>query len=137
MATDGDTRSAAKESPTLLRDQLANERTFLAWLRTGVAITALGFVVARFEILLLELARIEDRDFNQSELAAAVGVLLVSAGPILVIIAAIRFRLANRALAAGRVPQGNLVSAVIFGIAIVLGLVGIGLVAHLVDTWPG
>jgi inner membrane protein YidH len=31
-------------------DHLANERTFLAWVRTGLATTAFGFVVARLPI---------------------------------------------------------------------------------------
>jgi len=34
----------------------AAERTFLAWLRTGLALMGFGFVVARFGILLRELA---------------------------------------------------------------------------------
>ncbi len=36
-------------------DHLANERTFLAWLRTGLATIAFGFVVDRFGLLLREL----------------------------------------------------------------------------------
>src|SRR5215472_19235872 len=36
------------------RDYLANERTLLAWVRTGVALIGLGFVVARFHLLLRE-----------------------------------------------------------------------------------
>jgi putative membrane protein len=35
---------------------LANERTFLAWLRTSIAVMSLGFVVARFGLWLRELA---------------------------------------------------------------------------------
>jgi len=31
-----------------LRDYLAAERTFLAWVRTGLALMGFGFVVARF-----------------------------------------------------------------------------------------
>jgi putative membrane protein len=31
-----------------LRDYLAEERTFLAWVRTGISLMGLGFVVARF-----------------------------------------------------------------------------------------
>jgi putative membrane protein len=31
-----------------LRDYLAEERTFLAWIRTGIALMGFGFVVARF-----------------------------------------------------------------------------------------
>src|SRR5207237_5243550 len=33
-----------------LRDYLAEERTFLAWIRTGIALMGFGFVVARFWI---------------------------------------------------------------------------------------
>ena len=31
-----------------------NERTFLAWIRTGLALMGLGFVLARFGIFLRE-----------------------------------------------------------------------------------
>ena len=33
-----------------LRDYLAEERTFLAWIRTGIALMGFGFVVAHFGI---------------------------------------------------------------------------------------
>ena len=33
-----------------LRDHLANERTFLAWLRTAMAVLAFGFVLDRFSL---------------------------------------------------------------------------------------
>ena len=34
------------------RDHLANERTFLAWVRTSVAIVVFGFAIGRFAIAL-------------------------------------------------------------------------------------
>jgi putative membrane protein len=33
-----------------VRDHLANERTYLAWLRTGMALLGLGFLVARLRL---------------------------------------------------------------------------------------
>jgi putative membrane protein len=36
-------------------DHMANERTYLAWVRTGIAVIALGFVVAKFQLLISEL----------------------------------------------------------------------------------
>jgi len=42
-----------------LADQLAAERTFLAWIRTGIAFMGFGFVVARFGLFLERLALIE------------------------------------------------------------------------------
>lgn len=41
----------AKHQPDL-RDHLAAERTFLAWIRTGATGMGFGFVVARFGIFL-------------------------------------------------------------------------------------
>lgn len=39
-----------------IRNHLANERTFLSWIRTGIALIGLGFVVARLGLFLRELA---------------------------------------------------------------------------------
>jgi putative membrane protein len=38
-----------------LRDYLAEERTFLAWIRTGLSLMGFGFVVARFGLFLVEI----------------------------------------------------------------------------------
>ncbi len=35
------------------RDYAANERTYLAWVRTGITVMALGFIVAKFELFLI------------------------------------------------------------------------------------
>src|SRR5215471_17236639 len=42
-----------------VRDYLAAEQTFLAWIRTGLAFMGFGFVVARFGLFLQQLALIE------------------------------------------------------------------------------
>lgn len=38
-------------------DHAANERTFLAWVRTGIAVIALGFVIEKFNLFVLTLAQ--------------------------------------------------------------------------------
>lgn len=42
----------ADKSPSGPSDYLAAERTFLAWIRTGLALMGFGFVVARFGLFL-------------------------------------------------------------------------------------
>jgi putative membrane protein len=37
------------------RDHAANERTLLAWIRTGIALMAFGFAIARFGLFLREI----------------------------------------------------------------------------------
>jgi len=39
------------------RDHAANERTFLAWVRTGIAVIAFGLVIEKFNLFMLTLAR--------------------------------------------------------------------------------
>jgi putative membrane protein len=123
-------------NPNLLRDRLANERTFLAWMRSGIAITALGFVVARFELLLSELALLDDKEFDDSELALLIGTLLVLAGPVLVSVAAVKFARVERALLGGARGDGAISMRMVVVLTVGLGLAGIGLAIHLVDKWP-
>ncbi|EQD78802.1 membrane protein containing DUF202, partial [mine drainage metagenome] len=73
-------------SPT---DHLANERTFLSWVRTGITVVALGFVVAKFNLLIRELAG--PRASSQSPYASALGVILVLVGALLVLLAYVRY----------------------------------------------
>jgi uncharacterized membrane protein YidH (DUF202 family) len=37
-------------------DHAANERTFLAWVRTGIAVIAFGFVIEKFDLFVLAIA---------------------------------------------------------------------------------
>jgi uncharacterized membrane protein YidH (DUF202 family) len=43
-------------------DHAANERTFLAWIRTGIATIAFGFVVEKFNLFVLTLAEANSLD---------------------------------------------------------------------------
>src|SRR5882762_1310876 len=44
------------------RDQSANERTFLAWVRTGIAVIAFGFVIEKFNLFVLTMAATNSLD---------------------------------------------------------------------------
>lgn len=128
--------AATPANPNLLRDRLANERTFLAWLRTGIAIASLGFVVARFDIFLTELARASGQDIVRSQVAIPLGVILVLAGPIIVLTAAARFLQTERALLGNRPESRRFVRAVIALITLGAVLAGAALVLHLLANLP-
>ena len=62
--------------------ELANDRTFLAWLRTGIALFGLGFVVAKVALVVQpDETRLEDNNFY-----SAVGVVIVLSGAALVVV---------------------------------------------------
>lgn len=103
--------------PGKVTDYLANERTFLAWVRTGVTIVAQGFVVVKFGLLTREL-----RGGSQggSRLSAPIGIALVVLGGTLVVLALLRTRRAERGIAAGTYqPAPLLTTALAVGIALV------------------
>lgn len=75
-----DTQSQEPAAPTgEVRDHLANERTMLAWVRTSIAIMALGFVVARFGLLIRELRQVSatHATYAATGLSTAFGTVLV------------------------------------------------------------
>ncbi len=82
-------------SNDLIRDHLSNKRTMLAWARTGIAVMALGFVVARFGLVLRELHLLPAHHITQG-FSTAFGVALVAIGGLLVLLAAVDYLRAGR-----------------------------------------
>ena len=56
MTREGSPSPLPTRSPSRVRDHLANERTFLAWVRTSLGLIGLGFVLARMGLFLRQLA---------------------------------------------------------------------------------
>jgi putative membrane protein len=65
-----------------LNDELANDRTFLAWLRTGIALFGLGFVVAKIAYLINS----DPRGLSERDFYTLVGVLIVICGAAIVLV---------------------------------------------------
>jgi putative membrane protein len=62
--------------------ELANDRTFLAWLRTGIALFGLGFVVAKVALVVQP----DETRLQNKNLYSAVGVVIVLSGAALVVV---------------------------------------------------
>ena len=90
-------------------EYLANERTFLAWVRTSIAIISLGFVLAKFDVWLSQLAARLDAGV-QSQAAVAsmpIGLAVVGLGGMLAVLAAWRYQVVNREIASGIVAPAH------------------------------
>ena len=74
-------------------EYLANERTFLAWIRTSVAVMSLGFVLARFSVWLRELSaqRQPQVPVHHGGISLPIGVAMMILGGALTILAAWRY----------------------------------------------
>jgi len=104
---------------------MAAERTFLAWVRTGIALMGFGFVVARFGLFLSELAATDIVVKAPSTgFSLPVGVLLISLGILVLVVSAIRYRRWLRAIDRGqfRLAFGTAFSFTVVGALALIGL---------------
>ena len=84
-------------------DTLANERTFLAYIRTAVAFIAFGFVIARFSLFTEEVANVVHGAVPARGLSTAFGTMMALVGIGVALLGAWRHAATDRGLREGKV----------------------------------
>lgn len=80
------------------RVHMANERTFLAWIRTSIGIMAFGFVVEKFAIFLKEVSYFMGKTAETAAVqsgraySSIFGIFLVGLGALMGLLAFIRYK---------------------------------------------
>jgi len=75
-------------------DHAANERTFLAWVRTAIAVMAFGFVIERFDLFLqVAMPQLTQRQLSAhgQTFANIAGLAFIAIGVAMIVIAGVRF----------------------------------------------
>jgi inner membrane protein YidH len=107
-------------------DHAANERTFLAWVRTAIAVMAFGFLVERFD-LFLQIAgqTLARRALSPTGQLAGnvVGLILIGLGAASIILALLRFRRTARQIdSPERLPgSGERLDLALAALLVILG----------------
>ena len=120
-----------------ISDHLANERTFLAWIRTSIGIMAFGFVVEKFALfikqmsLILGKANIEIASPASHGYSAIVGIFLVGFGTLLGLLAFVRYKKVERQIE-GDTYQSSSVLDILLTISVLA--IGIFLVIYLIQS---
>lgn len=107
---------------------LANERTFLAWIRTSVAIISLGFVIAKFRLWLDEVAKAGSSPAASTKLGDSfqIGIGMMALGGLLTLLATWRYHVVNLQIERGKVmPDRGLI---VFVSILVVALAGVMIV---------
>ncbi len=68
-----ESEKSVAENSNRARDHLAKERTFLAWVRTSVAMVVFGFAIGRFSIALRQLAKFQGQASRTTGLSVWLG----------------------------------------------------------------
>lgn len=114
-------------------DHLANERTFLAWIRTSIAVIGLGFVVSKFTVWLRELSVRLDQPTptRHSGLSMPLGIALMIFGGLLALTAAWRYRTVKTAILNGQSVAAERTTIVV---SIIVALIAAALIAYMLAT---
>ena len=117
------------------RVHMANERTFLAWIRTGIGIMAFGFVVEKFALFTKQMSFILGKSAQEVTLipshgySAMLGILLVGLGALMGALAFIRFKKVEKQIDEDSWHPSSLLDALL---TISVLAVGILLVVYLI-----
>ncbi len=118
------TEQGYQEDP---RTYFAAERTFLAWIRTGLGLMGVGFAVARFGLFLREMRSSETHaPVHATGLSVASGVAPVALGVIVNIGAVTHHLRTLRELRTGTWQAGRVSTNAVI-LALVLAAVGVGM----------
>jgi putative membrane protein len=120
-----------EDSSERSQQYLANQRTFLSWVRTSIALIGLGFAIERFSIFLQQFRLIADPDAAANvasstvdEYSALVGIGMIVVGTGLVVYALKNYLESNKTIASGKyVPKNAIVytaSAAIIGLGLIM-----------------
>ena len=89
------------KSPVKVRnpsDHMANERTFLAWIRTSIGLMAFGFVVEKFAFFMKKLSLFMGKSIADESTASSLGyssifgIALVAFGTFMGVLAFVRYK---------------------------------------------
>ena len=115
-------------NPNRARDHLANERTFLAWVRTGIATIIFGFAIGRFSIALREFMKLQGLDSRTPGLTTWLGIISTVGGVGLIMAGLGRYRKTKLQLDTDSFePAGFVIDIVSY----LLGLFGLVLAGYL------
>ena len=115
------------------RVHMANERTFLAWIRTSVAVMAFGFVVEKFSLFVKQMAFYLGKELTPPPqgYSSLIGILLVGLGVVMGVLAFFRYKTVERQIDEDTYKPSALLNALL---ALSIISIGVFLVLYLVHS---
>jgi len=106
------------------RVHMANERTFLAWIRTSVAVMAFGFVVEKFSLFVKQMAYYMGKEASPPApgYSSIIGILLVGLGMLMGVLAFIRYKKVERQIDEDTYTPSGILSVLLSISVIVIGM---------------
>lgn len=116
-----------------VNDHLANERTYLAWIRTSLGIMVFGFVVVKFTLFIKQIPVLLGKEvlIQQNGYSAFLGIVIVLVGTITAILSYIRYKRTEKQLREGLYEHSSRLITILTGFIL---LVSVFLLAYLIQS---
>ncbi|MGO1788353.1 MAG: YidH family protein [Sphingobacterium sp.] len=115
-------------------DHLANDRTFLAWIRTSLGIMGLGFIVVKFSMFLKQVSLMVGMtggEIHHDSFSSVIGIFLVAFGALITLISYFDYRRIRRQIDHNKfVRRGQLINFMVIGIMLISCLLIWYLIEH-------
>jgi putative membrane protein len=118
-------------NPNRARDHLANERTFLAWVRTGVATIVFGFAIGRFSIALRQFMKLQGSTAVTPGFTTWLGIVSAVGGVMLIFAGLSRYRKTKLQLDSDSFEPAGFVIDLVSYLLGIFGLVLAGYLAYI------
>ncbi len=104
-----------KKSGGKASDHLANERTFLAWIRTSIGIMGFGFVVVKFSLFVRQISLMlgHETSIQQKGYSGIIGVVLVVLGALVSLLAFFNYKNIERQIEADHYSSSSPMTTVL------------------------
>ena len=81
------------EKSNHVNEHLANERTFLAWIRTSIALMGFGFVIVKFALFLRQISLFMDlKHLGSQASSSVVGVIMIILGVVIALMSFVQYK---------------------------------------------
>jgi len=122
-----------EKNKTNIREHLANERTFLAWMRTSIGIMAFGFVVVKFALFVKQISMMLGKEnlIHSTGYSGIVGIILVSVGAVTAILSFVKYKQTEKQLNEGNYKYSSLLITLL---TVFIFLISVFLIVYLIKS---
>lgn len=126
-------KKSEQQPASRANDHMANERTYLAWIRTSIGIMAFGFVVVKFSLFVRQVALVLGTTVKipSQGYSAFIGILLVALGSLAILFSYWQYRKTDQQLRTGTYAPSGVLTLLL---TCVMLLISVGLIAYLVQS---
>lgn len=115
----------------MINEQMANERTLLSWIRTGIGIMVFGFVIVKFSLFVNQLpsSLFKDSHIPKNGFTIIIGIALVLTGALTIVLSYWKYRRTYKLLEQGKFLYSTFLLTTLTVIIFVMSIV---IIAYLV-----